>query len=171
MTCKIHRLTALLALLLFMVAFVASAKAQEATILGEDQLKVVLPMSFYFEGRSGPTQSRNAAAVRFAEKRNVIVALIDTAGYSSDVREKYEGFLITDSAITLGGKALSTGAYGFGVTKEGQMNVFDIGGNLLFSVPAPKDTALTAPRPLTIKKGADGFRIYRGRNFVALAAK
>ena len=97
--------------------------------------------------------------------------MIDTAGYSTDVRAKYEGFLITDSKISLGGKDLATGAYGFGVTKEGQLNIFDIGGKLVLSVDAPKDSKLRAPRPLTLTKGADGLRMYRGKNYVVIAAK
>src|SRR5215510_15882341 len=95
-------------LFLFVVTFLsASARAEEATVLDQDALKKVVPTSFYFEGLSGPTQMRNAAAVRFGEKRHVIVALVDTAGYSSDVRAKYEGFFITDSPITFGDKELA----------------------------------------------------------------
>ena len=171
MSGKIHLVLSIAVFLFCLIWSPKLALGQDATILNEEQLKVVLPSGFYFEGRSGPTQTRNSAAVRFGEKRFVIVALIDTAGYSSDVREKYEGFLITDSVITLGGKTLSTGAYGFGVTKEGKMNVFDLGGKPLLSLPAPKDTELKAPRPLTIVNGADGLRIYRGRNYISLSAK
>jgi hypothetical protein len=147
------------------------AAAQEAVVLNQDSLKKVVPTSFYFEGQSGPTQMRNAAAVRFGDKRYVIVALVDTAGYSSEVRAKYEGFLITDSEISLGGKDVKAGAYGFGVTKEGQFNLLDLGGKTLASVNAPKDMALKTPQPLTIIKGTEGVRLYRGRNYLTLSAK
>jgi hypothetical protein len=157
-------------LLLFMLS-VKSAAAQGVTILEGDDLKKVLPNSFYFEGLSGPTQSRNAAAVRLGDKRHVIIGMIDTAGYSTDVRAKYEGFFITDSKISLGGKDLATGAYGFGVTKEGQLNIFDLGGKLVLNVDAPKDSELKAPRPLTLTKTADGVRMYRGKNYVVIAAQ
>jgi len=147
------------------------ARAEEAVVLNQDALKKVVPAGFYFEGQSAPTQMRNAAAVRFGDRRYVIVALVDTAGYSSDVRAKYEGFLITDSEISLGGKNIAAGAYGFGVTKEGQFNLLDLGGKTLTSVSAPKDAALATPQPLTIIKGADGVRLYRGRNYLTLSAK
>lgn len=160
-----------LSLLLYFALLVKSVGAQGVTILEGDDLKKVLPTSFYFEGLSGPTQTRNAAAARLGDKRHVIIGMIDTAGYSTDVRAKYEGFFITDSKISLGGKDLATGAYGFGVTKEGQLNIFDLGGKLVLTVDAPKDSELKAPRPLTLTKGADGIKMYRGKNYVVIAAK
>ena len=171
MTRSYSRIALRLTLLLLFTLSVKSAAAQGVTILEGEDLKKVLPTSFYFEGLSGATQSRNAAAARLGDKRHVIIGMIDTAGYSTDVRAKYEGFLITDSKISLGGKDLATGAYGFGVTKEGQLNIFDIGGNLVLGVDAPKDSKLSAPRPLTLTKGADGLRMYRGKNYVVVAAK
>jgi len=165
------RIALCLTLLLLFALSGKSAAAQGVTILEGEDLKKVLPTSFYFEGLSGATQSRNTAAARLADKRHVIIGMIDTAGYSTDVRAKYEGFLITDSKITVGGKDLATGAYGFGVTKEGQLNIFDIGGKLVLTVDAPKDSELKAPRPLTLAKSADGLRMYRGKNYVVIAAK
>jgi hypothetical protein len=160
-----------LTLLLFFALLVKSVAAQGVTILEGEDLKKVLPTSFYFEGLSGATQTRNAAAARIGDKRYVIIGMIDTAGYSTDVRAKYEGFFITDSKISLGGKDLATGAYGFGVTKDGQLNIFDLGGKLVLNVDVPKDSDLKAPRPLTLTKGADGIRMYRGKNYVVIAAK
>src|SRR5215470_923634 len=84
------------------------------TILTGGELQRVVPSSFYFEGQAGPTQMRNAAAARLRANSYVIAALVDTSGYSSDIRGRYEGFLITDSPISLGGAELGTGAYGFG---------------------------------------------------------
>jgi len=158
-------------ILFVLISLSIIARAEEAVVLSQDALKKLVPTSFYFEGQSGPTQMRNAASVRFGDKRHVIVALVDTAGYSSDVRAKYEGFLITDSEISLGGKDIAVGAYGFGVSKEGQFNLFDLGGKTLTSVSAPKDAALATPQPLTIIKGTDGVRLYRGRNYLTLSAK
>lgn len=157
-------------LALFLVA-PHRAIAQEATVLGSDDLNRVVPAGFYFEGRSGPTQMRNAGAVRFGEKRYVIAALVDTTGYSSDVQAKYEGFFITDSKITVGGSEVASGAYGFGFSKDGKLNLYDLSGNQAKSVAAVKDSELRNPRPLMMVKGADGVRFYHGRHFVILAAK
>jgi hypothetical protein len=147
------------------------ATAQEATVLSGEDLTRVVPTGFYFEGRSGPTQMRNAAAVRFGPKRYVIAALVDTAGYAADVQARYEGFLITDSAIAVGGKELPAGAYGFGFSKDDKLNISDLGGNPVMSIGTAKDSALRNPRPLTIVKGNEGIRLYRGRSYVTLAAK
>jgi len=157
--------------LLCLVLMPARLAAEEALMLDGEALTRVVPGSFYFEGRSGPTQMRNAAAVRFGEKRYVIVALVDTSGYSSDVRAKYEGFFITDSRVAFGDKELAAGAYGFGVTKESKFNIFDVGGNLLLSVPGSKDSATRTPRPLALLKDDGGVRFYRGRSFVVVKTK
>src|ERR1043165_1066479 len=118
-----------LALFSIMVAlcFVAgSAGAQEsAALLAGAELKPVVPNSFYFHGLTAPTQMRNAAAARFGKDRYVISGLVDTSGYSADVRAKYVGFLITDSAITLNGESLPAGAYGFGFATEGKLTGSD----------------------------------------------
>jgi len=146
-------------------------RAQEGAILTKDQLSQVVPSGFYFEGRSAATQMYNATAVKFGEKSHVIAALVDTSGYATDVREKVEGFLIADLAIKIGGKELGVGAYAFGFTKEGMMNVFDLAGTQLFSVKGTRDNALRAPRPLVAIKGAEGIRLYRGKDFVNVAPK
>ena len=150
----------------------AIAMAQDTAVVltGKDAARVV-PTTFYFEGLSAPTQMRNSAAARFGTKRYVIAGLVDTSGYSTEVRAKYQGFLITDSPITIGGKELATGAYGFGFSDDGKFNVFDVGGNALMSVGATKDTALRRPRPLMMVKEKDGLRLYGERSYVVIAAK
>jgi len=150
----------------------ALASAQDApVILSGTQLARVVPPGFYYVGQSAPTQMRNAAAVRFGANRYVIAALVDTSGYSADVRASYEGFLITDSPITVMDNELSPGAYGFGFTDDGKLNVFDVGGHQVLTVTAGKDAKLRRPRPLMMQKAADGVRLYGGRSFVVIAAK
>jgi len=158
-------------LVLFVLAFTQVGAAEDVVILDGTALTRVVPTSFYFEGQSGPTQMRNSVAVRFGEKHHVIVALMDTAGYSSDVRAKYEGFIINDSKLMIGDKEVGVGAYGFGVSKDSKFNLFDIGGNLLVSIEGQKDTATKTPRPLSVIKDDVGVRLYRGRSYVNLTDK
>jgi hypothetical protein len=154
-----------------LVCSLAIAAQDTAIVLtGKDSARVV-PTTFYFEGLSAPTQMRNSAAARFGSKRYVIAGLVDTSGYSTEVRAKYQGFFITDSPITVGGKDLGTGAYGFGFSDDGKFNVFDIGGSAVMSVGATKDTALRRPRPLMMVKEKDGVRLYAERGYVIIAAK
>jgi len=148
-----------------------SAVAQERAILTGAELTRVVPTGFYFQGLSAPTQMRNSAAVRFGKDRYVISGLVDTSGYSADIRAKYVGFLITDSAIKLNGESLPPGAYGFGYPTEGKMTVMDLSGKDLLSVPVTNDKALRRPRPLMMAADAGGVRLYSGKDYVVIAAQ
>ncbi len=161
-----------LSLVLVLLAITVSATAQDrATILTGTELTRVVPTSFYFQGLSAPTQMRNSAAARFGADRFVISGLVDTSGYSADIREKYVGFLITDSEIKLNGTSLPAGAYGFGFGTEGKLTVMDLGGKDLLSVDITNDKALRRPRPLMMAADPGGVRLYNGRNYVVIAAK
>jgi hypothetical protein len=150
----------------------ALVNAQDSgTVLMGAELTRVVPPGFYFEGLSAPTQMRNSAAARFGSKRYVITGLVDTSGYAADVRAKYEGFFITDSAITINGSDLGSGAYGFGFSDNGKMQILDLAGNQILSVSTTKDSELKRPRPLMMAKAADGIRFYNGKDYVTVAAK
>ena len=165
-----HSLKILPVVALLLIA--GSALAQERpTILTGAELTRVVPTGFYFQGLSAPTQMRNSAAARFGKDRHVISGLVDTSGYSADVRAKYVGFLITDSAITVGGESLPAGAYGFGFGTEGKLTVMDLSGKDLLSVAITNDKELRRPRPLMMTADANGVRLYNGKNYVVIAAQ
>src|SRR5216684_9180088 len=142
-----------------------------ATVLVGAELTRVVPPGFYFQGLSAPTQMRNSAAARFGTKRFVVAGLVDTSGYAADVRAKYEGFFITDSPLAINGSALGIGAYGFGSSDNGKLQILDLGGNQVLSVSTAKDSELKRPRPLMMTKVAEGIRFYSGKDFVTIAAK
>jgi hypothetical protein len=146
------------------------AQGYPAILTGAD-LQRVVPSSFYFEGQAGPTQMRNSAAARLAANSYVVAALVDTSGYSSDIRGRYEGFLITDSPIRLGGADLGTGAYGFGFASDGKVNIYDVGAKQILSAGTSKDDGLRGPRPLMMTKAQDGVRLYRGKSYVSITLK
>jgi hypothetical protein len=147
------------------------AAQDSVTILTGTGLSRVVPPGFYFQGLSAPTQIRNAAAARLGTNRYVIAGLIDTAGYAADVRAKYEGFFITDSAITINGSELAPGAYGFGFSDNGKLNILDLAGNQVLSVSTTKDSSLKRPRPLTMIKSGNDVRLYSGRDYAVIAFK
>jgi hypothetical protein len=158
--------------LVALLLIAGSAVAQDrATILTGADLTRVVPTAFYFQGLSAPTQMRNAVAARFGHDRYVISGLVDTSGYSADVRAKYVGFLITDSAIKLNGESLPAGAYGFGFATEGKLTVMDLAGKDLLSVPVTSDQALRRPRPLMMAADPGGVRLYSGKDYVVIAAQ
>jgi hypothetical protein len=142
-----------------------------ATVLMGADLSRVVPPGFYFQGLTAPTQMRNSTAARFGSNRYVIAGLVDTSGYAADVRAKYEGFLITDSPITINGSDLGVGDYGFGFSNEGKLNILDLAGNEILSVSTTKDNQMKRPRPLMMSKSGDGIRLYSGKDFAVIAAK
>jgi hypothetical protein len=162
---------------IFVAVFVACAApplavAQDsATVLENPELARVVPPGFYFQGQSAQTQMRNAAAARFGSNRYVIAGLVDTSGYAADVRAKYQGFLITDSSITLNGSDLPTGAYGFGFSDNGKLSILDLAGHEILSVSTTKDAGLKQPRPLMMVNSAGAVRLYSGKDYIAIAAK
>ncbi|HEX8180527.1 MAG TPA: hypothetical protein VF525_13350 [Pyrinomonadaceae bacterium] len=166
-----YRLLFVCACLALALAAVPASAQEGAVILSGAQLARVVPPGFYYSGQSAPTQMRNTAAVRFGTNRHVIAGLVDTSGYSADVRASYEGFLITDSPINVQDNELGAGAYGFGFTDDGKLNIFDVGGHQVLTVVAGRDTSLRRPRPLMMQKAANGVRLYAGRSFVLVAAK
>lgn len=152
------------------ISFTVLAQNNGTVLAGADLTKVV-PTSYYFQGQSAPTQMRNAVAARFGANRFVIAGMVDTSGYSAEVRARYQGFFITDSAITLGGESLPTGAYGFGFTNDGKLNILDIAGNQVLSVATTNDKELKRPRPLMMSLDGTSVRLYAGRDYVVIAAK
>lgn len=158
------------ALILLLLPAAALGQGWPRILEGAD-LERVVPQSFYFEGQSGPTQMRNAAAAQLGPRRFVLAALVDTSGYASDVQAKYQGFIVTDSPVFVGGSRLPTGAYGFGFTPDGWLNVMDVGGRRVISVRARTDDRLQRPRPLTMTDARGGVRLYAGRSFVLISSR
>ncbi len=152
------------------LSFVAAAQDRAVVLTGADLARVV-PPGFYFQGLTAPTQMRNAAAARFGTNRYVIAGMVDTSGYAADVRAKYEGFFITDSPITINGSELPVGAYGFGFSNDGKLNILDLAGKEILSIATTKDSKLKRPRPLMMTNDGGGIRLYSGREYAVIAAK
>ena len=167
-----HTLT-LLALLTLALAHAADVRAQgdAPVILTGAQLARIVPPGFYFEGQSAPTQMRNSASARMGQTRHVIAGMVDTSGYSSEIRAKYEGFFITDSPVSVGGQELGPGAYGFGFTDDNKFNLFDVGGRQILSAATTRDARLRRPRPLMMTKDGESIRLYSGRSYVTVEAR
>jgi hypothetical protein len=161
--------TATLVALASSITFGAMVQNKPVVVTGSDLTRLV-PSSYYFKGQSAPTQMRNTAAAKLGAERFVIVGLVDTSGYSAEVRAKYEGFFITDSPIKINGESLPTGAYGFGFSNDGKMNVMDIAGNDVLSVSSTNDKALRRPRPLMMTVSEQGIRFYSRRDYVVISA-
>ena len=154
------------------MASVSAVSAQKSQVLAGDALKRVIPSSFYFAGQSAETQMRNTAAAKFGENHFVLAGLVDTSGYSTEISGKYEGFFITDGSVKIGDKELASGAYGFGFSKEGKVNFFDLSSKEILSVATMTDDAMKRPRPLMMSaQGDKGVRFYKGKLYVVVSPK
>ncbi len=150
----------------------ASSAMKSAAVPGvllRDEAAGLMPSSVFFAGRSATIQARNSTGFRFPGGRLVLASLVDTSGYSSGVQERYQAYLITEVPLTIGGKSLAPGVYGFGFV-DGRFLVMDIAGDTLLTAPAMHDTAIARPTPLQILPAHEqnAFALYAGRNFVTL---
>jgi hypothetical protein len=137
-------------------------------VLTASEAGKLLPNAVFFRGQSAPIQARNSGGVQFAKDAFLLVTLVDTAGYSSSVQEKYQAYLITETPINIEGHRLESGAYGCGFLAANAFVVMDIGGHDLFSVRSAKDAELRRPTPLQVlpSPAGAGYRLYVGRDYV-----
>jgi hypothetical protein len=149
----------------------AAPTGTETKILAAPEAAKLLPSTVFFRGQSAPIQARNSSGVQFTKDSLLLAALVDTAGYSSSVQQKYQAYLITESPIEIEGHRLEPGAYGCGFIADNTFIVMDIGGHDLFSVRSARDADLRRPTPLQILPAPDGagYRLYVGRGYVHIA--
>ena len=125
---------------------------------------------FYLEGNSIPTQKRNTVILKAADGTRMVFGLLDTSGYSADIQQKYAGMMILEKKVMVGGVAVGTGAYGFGLQKgtpaegPGKLIVYDVSGAKVGEAVAQYDTALAQPVPLQVVGG----KLYVGRHWVEI---
>lgn len=139
-----------------------------AQILSREELKKAVPSSYFYAGQNAPVQMRNSVGVKNSGGKLVLAGLVDTSGYSTAVAEKYQGFVITEAKISVGGSSLDVGAYGFGFSKEGKFNVMNIAGTDVLSVDTKTDDKLVHPVPMKLEKDGSEYRLYKGKSYVVL---
>src|SRR5215467_2078629 len=93
----------------------AAAAAQQASkhVLSADEVKKAVPTEYYFRGQKAPVQVRNAVGFQLADGKMFLASLVDASGYSTAIQQKYQGMLITESKLDIGGATLPPGQYGF----------------------------------------------------------
>ncbi|MGC1781276.1 MAG: hypothetical protein WA708_02030 [Acidobacteriaceae bacterium] len=150
----------------------AQASAQTSILTPADVAKM-MPATVFFRGQIASVQIRNTYGVRFPGGALVLAGLVDSSGYSSGLKTKYQGYLLSELPLVIDGKTLLAGAYGFGFLAKNDFVVMDLGGHDLLRVASQTDAALKRPRPLRIAPGKDSgtFRLYEGRSFVSLRRK
>jgi len=116
-----------------------------------------VPKDFYLEGNAIPTEKRNAVLLKTKEGKRVVLALIDTTGYSSQIRQKYIGMVIAEGTFSVCGQQVTVGSYGFGLDKpappsdaDATFHLYNQAGDKLFDCAAKKDTAAKQAVPLQV---------------------
>lgn len=151
-----------------LVSFLAFAQSTSGVLNG-NEIKKIVPSAFFFRGQSASVQLRNSVGFK-AQEKYVLAGLVDTSGYSSAIREKYQGFLITEVKLNVEGNDLPAGQYGFGFT-DGKFIVMDVGANDVLNIEAHRDENLPRAVPLKMVPGQDGYRLYAGKNWISVKAQ
>jgi hypothetical protein len=153
----------------FVALLLTSGLAQKAAqhLLSNDELKNVVPAEFFFRGQKAPTQLRNSAGFQTAEGKTVFAALVDNSGYSTAIQQKYQGILVTESKLNIGGSELAPGEYGFGFVAD-KFVVMNVANEDTLSVPYLTDADLKRPVPLKMVEDGAGYKLYAGRKWVAV---
>ena len=162
---KTHRLTLTLILVLFAVA---GAIAQQKHILGAEELKKLVPAEYFFRGQKAPVQLRNAVGFQLADGKMVLASLVDASGYSTAIQQRYQGLLITETKLNVGGSSLPPGQYGFGFVSGDKFLVMDVANNDVLSVSSQADTSSEHAVPLKLTADGDGYKLSAGKKWVAL---
>ena len=154
-----------------LTSLLVSATEPSAGVLSVEDVKRVVPPSYFFRGQTASVQLRNSAGFRTSGGKLALAGLVDTSGYATDVAEKYQGFLITEIKLSIEGSDLPPGQYGFGFSKQDKFTVMDVGNNDLLSVPSHLDQNLQRAVPLKIVADQGSYRLYAGKKWVSLKAQ
>ncbi len=161
------------ALILVTLVMLASAVAQQASkhVLSSDEVKKAVPAEYFFRGQKAPVQVRNAVGFQLADGKMMLAALVDASGYSTAIQQKYQGMLITETKINVGGSELAPGQYGFGFTADGKFMVMDVANNDVLSAASQTDAALQHAVPLKLVEDGAGYKLYAGKKWIGIKAE
>jgi hypothetical protein len=153
-----------------LLTMLLSAVAQQPTkhVLSTDELKKAVPAEYFFRGQKAPVQLRNAVGFQLADGKMTIAALVDASGYSTAIQQKYQGMLITETKLNIGGSTLPPGQYGFGFIADGKALVMGVANTDVLSVSSQTDQALQRPVPLKLVEDGSGYKLYAGKKWVSI---
>jgi hypothetical protein len=152
------------------LVLLASAVGQQASkhLLSADELKKAVPAEYFFRGQKAPVQLRNAAGFQLADGKMALAALVDASGYSTAIQQKYQGMLVTEAKLNVGGSELAPGQYGFGFTADGKFVVMDVANNDVLSVASQTDADMQHAVPLKLVEDGGGYKLYAGKKWIGI---
>ena len=158
---------AILGTLLLVMLSAATAQQVSKHLLSGDELQKAVPAEFFYRGQKAPVQLRNATGFQLANGKMTLFSPVDNSGYATSIQQKYQGMLITESKLNVGGSELAPGEYGFGFA-DGKFVVMDVANSDVLSTPSQSDPDLKRAVPLKLVEDGDGYKLYAGKKWVAL---
>lgn len=140
---------------------------QEAVLKAADITPKLFPEHVFFRGQVAPAQLRNTGGVHFADDLYVLAGLVDSSGYSTAIKEKYQAYLLSEVNLEIGGQTLKPGAYGFGFV-GGKFILMNLAASNLIESAGQRDAEMKRPIPLQIVAAstAGSYRLYVGRDYI-----
>lgn len=174
------RLLSRVCLLVLVVATsgVAGSGPRQFAVITGKPLNESIPRDFYLEGNAIPVEKRNAVLIKTPAGARALFALIVTAGFASRTQQKYSGMLISEGHLSVCGKDVGVGSYGFGIRpphgpgeQHSQFVLYNQAGSRVINCPMEKDLNMREPRPLQVVIGStESAKLYLGRYWVELGA-
>jgi hypothetical protein len=164
-----------LGLLSFPLQHLGTAKAdnppaagKEVVLKAADISPKIFPERVFFRGQSAPVQLRNTGGVHYADDLYVLAGMVDSSGYSTAIKEKYQAYLLNEVTLEIAGQTLKPGAYGIGFINGGKFVVMDLGANDVLQAASQHDAEMKRPVPLQVVTSATPgtYRLYAGRDYV-----
>lgn len=150
-----------------------SAAPAQTKILTPQDVGSLMPHSVFFRGQTASVQLRNTFGLRFADGAIVLAGLVDNSGYATAIQQKYQGYILSETALTINGETLPAGAYGFGFVANNVFVVMNLGAHDVLQVTSKTDATMLHPRPLQLAAGTHpgSYRLYEGRTFISIRSK
>jgi hypothetical protein len=167
-----NRSTILIGLTLLILTILSAAVAAagtESALKPSDITSKIFPEQVFFRGQVAPVQMRNTGGVHFSDDMFVLAGMVDSSGYSTAIRQKYQAYFITEVPLEISGQKLPPGAYGIGFISGEKFILMDLGAHDLFEVDSSKDSEMKRPVPLQVVSAGGKYRLYAGRSFVEFA--
>jgi len=154
----------------FVILMIGTVMAQTVSkhVLSADEVKKAVPTEYFYRGQKAPVQLRNAVGFQLADGKMTLASLVDASGYSTAIQQKYQGLLITETKLSIGGATLPPGQYGFGFTANGKFMVMDVANNDVLEAAADTDQELKRPVPLKLVEDNGAYKLYAGRKWVGI---
>lgn len=145
----------------------SSSAGQDTVLRAVDITPELFPEHVFFRGQVAVAQLRNTGGVHFADDFYVQAGLVDSSGYSTGIKEKYQGYLLTEVNLEIGGQSLKPGAYGFGFV-GGKFILMDLAANNLIEASGQRDAEMKRPVPLQVSasSNAGSYGLYVGRDYI-----